>query len=156
MGHSGDVVLNQLTLVNGLIRRLLESQGIKSELESTQEIPFETKSKIQSMLKIQEKIYSKLSKQHQKQSNEKDLDLLIGNFHYYDKQYTKAISSYDKSLRADPKNIAGLINKGMAASKLGNHKEAISLYDRVLDISPKYFDAIYNKGLALIATEQYD
>ncbi|MGQ0772501.1 MAG: tetratricopeptide repeat protein, partial [Nitrososphaerota archaeon] len=155
MDSSHDIVLNQLYLVNGLIKRLIENQGIKTELDPSQkpELSFDSKSKIASMLKVQDRLQNKLPKQQQRQSIDKNLELLVGNFYFYDKQYGKAINFYEKSLKSNPQDISSLINKGITTSKLGNHKEAIALYDRVLEIDPKYFDALHCKGdsLALLS-----
>ncbi|MCA2003260.1 MAG: hypothetical protein LDL06_00645, partial [Candidatus Nitrosotenuis sp.] len=155
MGSSNDVALNQLYLVNGVIKRLIEDQGIKSELDLNKkpDLSFEKKSKILSMLKVREKIQDRLSKQQQKQSFDKGLETLIGNFYSYDKEYQKAMVYYDRALRVDPHQISAIIGKGIVTSKLGKHKEAISLFDRALEIDPQYFDALHCKGdsLALLS-----
>ena len=56
MGSADNIVHNQLALVNGLLKRLLENTGVKKELGSNLELTFEIKSKITSMIKIQERL----------------------------------------------------------------------------------------------------
>ncbi|WKT58564.1 hypothetical protein QVH35_04075 [Candidatus Nitrosotenuis chungbukensis] len=117
MESSYDVTQNQLHIVNGLIKRLIESQGLGTELninESTV-VSSENRSKILSMLKVRDKLHGRLPKQQSKQ--DKNLELLVGNFYYCDRQYAKAISSYDKLLKVEPNNLNSLINKGIATSK---------------------------------------
>ncbi|HEY8111005.1 MAG TPA: tetratricopeptide repeat protein, partial [Candidatus Nitrosotenuis sp.] len=156
MESSYDVTQNQLHIINGLINRLIESQGLGTELNTNEPtvVSAESKSKILSMLKVREKLQGRLPKQQSKQ--DKNLELLIGNFYYCDNQYTKAINSYDKLLKVDPNNLNSLVNKGIATSKLGNHKEAIALYDKVLEIDPNYFDALHCKGDSLTLLSKHD
>jgi tetratricopeptide (TPR) repeat protein len=151
MGSSNDVTLNQLYLVNGVIRKLIEDQGINLELNLNEkpDLSFEKKSKILSMLKVREKINERLSKQQQKQSFDKTLETLIGNFYSHDKEYQKALVYYDRALRSDPHEINAIIGKGVVTSKLGKHKEAIALFDKALEIDPQYFDALHCKGDSL-------
>ncbi len=122
MESSYDVTQNQLHIINGLIKRLIESQGLGTELNTNEPIAVSTESKLKilSMLKVREKLHGRLPKQQSK--HDTNLELLIGNFYYYDSQYAKAITSYDKLLKADPNNLNSLINKGIATSKIGNHK----------------------------------
>jgi tetratricopeptide (TPR) repeat protein len=135
-------VLTQLTLVNGVILHLIEDLGIGAEIHPYKkiEIPSDKKSKISGMLNLRDRLQNTLSRNV---PVDKNLDLHIGNFYYFDAQYTRSLGFYDKLLKQEPNNPQILVNKAICTSKLGNHKEAISLYDKVLQLNPNYFDLLH-------------
>lgn len=61
------------------------------------------------------------------------------------KNYTQAISYYDKILKIDPQNIHALNNKGNAMVKMGNAFDAIAYFNKALEIEPH--SLITNKNL---------
>ena len=69
MESSYDVIKNQLHIINSLIKRLIESQGLGTELNTNEPtvVSSENKSKIISMLKVREKLQGRLPKQQSKQ-----------------------------------------------------------------------------------------
>jgi tetratricopeptide (TPR) repeat protein len=61
---------------------------------------------------------------------------LKGNEHLYKKEYSNAISWYDKAIELDPNYIAAWNNKGLALSKSGKYEEAIEHYNKATELDP--------------------
>src|SRR3990172_10326879 len=89
-------------------------------------------------------------------STDKQIETLIGNFHYYTNQFDKAAIFYDKASKMDPKFIEPIFNKGDLLAKIGKYEEAILCYDIALSIDPNYFDALCSKGDSLVTISKHN
>jgi Flp pilus assembly protein TadD len=56
-----------------------------------------------------------------------------------------------KRSRANPRDVAALINRGNALHSLRRFADALAAFDAVLDLAPRNADARYNRGNALLA-----
>jgi tetratricopeptide (TPR) repeat protein len=71
-------------------------------------------------------------------------------------KYRKALDSYNKKLKLEPKNVLILYSKGRSLAELEEYKKAIKTYDKVLRIDPKNLDALNSKGRALAELEEFN
>ena len=72
------------------------------------------------------------------------------------KQPKAAISLFNQALKADPKNIQALYNKGLAQNQIRKYQDAITSFDRVLEIKPDDAPALNNRAIALGETGNTD
>jgi tetratricopeptide (TPR) repeat protein len=63
------------------------------------------------------------------------------------KNYTGAITDYDKAIELDPKNAATYTNRGVLKGEQGNLNEAITDYNKAIALDPKSVLAYYNRGI---------
>ncbi|MBU2446081.1 MAG: glycosyltransferase family 39 protein [Bacteroidetes bacterium] len=78
--------------------------------------------------------------------SEYDVYLNQGNFHFNQKEYSKAIELYKKSLMLRNYYITN-VNLGNALSLAGDLKSAEIAYNRAITQNPRYFLAYFNLGL---------
>jgi tetratricopeptide (TPR) repeat protein len=64
------------------------------------------------------------------------------------KDYDRAIADFDQSLTLNPKQVAGLINRGNAWQAKGYNDRAIEDYNQAIRIDQKNAIAFYNLGVA--------
>ncbi len=70
------------------------------------------------------------------------------------KQYRKAITDFNESLRKSPKNAGALNNRGKAQYLLGGYPAAIADFTQALAIEPTNVLYLNNRALAYIETTQ--
>ena len=63
----------------------------------------------------------------------------------------KALDSYERALKVDPKQNQTLALKGEALSALGRYEEAIQLFDSVLAANPRDVETLNARGIARLA-----
>ena len=71
------------------------------------------------------------------------------------KQYRKAITDFNESLRKSPKNAGALNNRGKANYLLGSHPAAIADFTQALSLEPTNVLYLNNRALAYIETSQF-
>jgi len=74
---------------------------------------------------------------------------LLGVIEIGNKQYTKALDLFIKSLEINPLNHVVYLNKGNALNELKRFDEALDSYDKAIEIKPDYSRAFYNRGITL-------
>ena len=87
---------------------------------------------------------------------EPDADAIIEARTYIEKgveyfafsQYEKAIKSYDKAIRLNPKTADAYNKRGVAYQALGQYDKAIQDYDKAIRLHPENASAYHNRGLA--------
>ena len=87
---------------------------------------------------------------------EPDADAIIEARTYVEKgieyfslsQYEKAIKSYDKAIRLNPKTANAYNKRGVAYQALGQYDKAIQDYDEAIRLHPENASAYHNRGLA--------
>jgi len=87
---------------------------------------------------------------------EPDADAIIEARTYVEKgieyfslsQYEKAIKSYDKAIRLNPKTANVYNKRGVAYQALGQYDKAIQDYDEAIRLHPENASAYHNRGLA--------
>ena len=85
-----------------------------------------------------------------------DADAIIEARTYVDKgvqyfalgQYEKAIKSYDKAIRLNPKTANAYNKRGVAYQSLGQYDKAIQDYDEAIRLDPENASAYHNRGIA--------
>jgi len=92
MASSYNVDQNKLTLIDGLLTRLLTEQKIqlKIDLKNQLQIPEDIRKKIESTLKVRASLMVKTSNQKNTLDINKQTETLIGNFYFYVGQYDLA------------------------------------------------------------------
>ena len=65
------------------------------------------------------------------------------------KNYSEAISWYDKAIELDPKFARAWSSKGSALNELGEYQEAIKYLDKAIELDPNFSMAWNNKGYTL-------
>jgi tetratricopeptide (TPR) repeat protein len=88
---------------------------------------------------------------------EPNVDTLFssGLSNYNIRQYSEAVSSFDKVLQIEPNNVTAQYLKGSSLYNQGNYSEAVSSFDKVLQIEPNNVTAQYLKGFSQYKQEDY-
>jgi tetratricopeptide (TPR) repeat protein len=73
-----------------------------------------------------------------------------------EKEYDRAIASYDKALEIQPDYYKALWYKGNALENLNRYEEAIASYDKSLEFNPNYYYSWNNRGNALRSLQRYE
>ena len=80
----------------------------------------------------------------------------IGRARYGLKDYSGAITAYEKAILAKAGNYPqAFYNQGLAYRRLNNYRQAISAYQQALAIKPAYPEAWYNLATAYMRSNQY-
>ena len=74
--------------------------------------------------------------------------LKAGEENFIRKEFTEAITNYDKAIELDPNNHVLYHNRGDAKSKLKQHEDAIADYDKAIELDPEDASAYYNRGIS--------
>jgi tetratricopeptide (TPR) repeat protein len=82
----------------------------------------------------------------------------MGNIFYWRKEYTNAISMYNKAIKLNSKNAMfydnlGNVYRGIAPANL---KEALANYNRAIEVNPKYAIAYLDRGSLYNDQKQFD
>ena len=73
-----------------------------------------------------------------------------------EKEYDRAIASYDKALEIKPDYYECWQSRGYALQNLNRYEEAIASYDKALEFKPDYYYSWHNRGNALRSLERYE
>lgn len=73
--------------------------------------------------------------------------LELGNQHYINKEFDRAVEYYDMALEIEPENYAILYNKGLALTQCGREEEAIESFRIPCELGSS--DALLSRGVAL-------
>ena len=65
------------------------------------------------------------------------------------RDYSKAISIYNRILQEEPTHTRALFNKAVCLQMSNRLPEAVKVYDQLLEVNPRDIDCLINKGLAL-------
>jgi len=66
-------------------------------------------------------------------------------------RYEEALSSIDKTIMLDPKDVDAWFNKGSLLYGMGRHEEALSAFDKVIELNPQDADVYHCKAIVLSA-----
>jgi len=80
----------------------------------------------------------------------------MGYVYNRNKNYTEAISAFDKSIDVNPNNTNSYYGKGNSLKALGKNVEAIELYRKAVEINPLNYRAYINMGTSYHTLEQLD
>lgn len=70
----------------------------------------------------------------------------LGNIHYYNREWSEAISSYEKSLNIKPDLIESYVGLGNTYTELDEYKLALNSYDKAISLDKKCLMAYNGKG----------
>ncbi|MDJ0592254.1 MAG: tetratricopeptide repeat protein [Pleurocapsa sp. MO_226.B13] len=70
----------------------------------------------------------------------------LGKLHYQQRDYSEAITAYERALTVKPDYLPALIGLGNAQKSSRLYQQATESYDRALAINPDYHEAWYGKG----------
>jgi tetratricopeptide (TPR) repeat protein len=70
-------------------------------------------------------------------------------------RFEEAIESYNKGIKANPKDFNIYNSKGAALKSLNKIKEAIKCFNKAIEINPT-IGSYYNKGEALCKLKKYE
>ena len=71
-----------------------------------------------------------------------------GNFHYKNRNFTKAIEYYLKSIESNPNEAPVFYNLGMSQFQLQRFEECLKSCTEALRLEPKYKKAFYRQMFA--------
>jgi tetratricopeptide (TPR) repeat protein len=80
----------------------------------------------------------------------------MGNYQLESGKPQDALSSYEKSLKLDPRAIPALVNMSMAYAHMGKNNEAEESLEKALKIEPENAAANFNLGLLLAEQDRMD
>ncbi len=70
--------------------------------------------------------------------------------------YQEALASYNYTLKANPKDLQALVDRGNVFSKLQRFPEALNSFEEAIAIDPNYYPAWVGKGSALFFLQRPD
>jgi tetratricopeptide (TPR) repeat protein len=82
--------------------------------------------------------------------------LAIAEVYLYCCRYDVAIVKCDKALEINPRNILGIITKGMTLTVIGRYQEGLVWFDKALEIDPQHIYALLNKGYTFDRLGKYE
>ncbi|MEH2275648.1 MAG: tetratricopeptide repeat protein, partial [Nostoc sp.] len=129
-----------------------ESSRILQDGNYEQYLTLTPEERTQKILEIQEL----LAENHQETSSQAELLLKLGNLHFSEQDYTKAIVSFDQALKIKPDNYLVWCLRGIVLNILGRNEEAIASYDQGLKFKPDLHLAWYLRGNALRHLKRYE
>ncbi len=66
---------------------------------------------------------------------------LLGHIESSRKEYSAAISAYNKSLSLNPKTVEAITGMGIVHRRMGDYDKASDYYHKAIDINPEYAEA---------------
>jgi tetratricopeptide (TPR) repeat protein len=72
------------------------------------------------------------------------------------RRYRDAISFYNRSIEADPRNATAYNSRGWAYYKIHDYRSALQDYNRALELKPNFPSALVNRAYTLWGMKQYD
>src|SRR3972149_3315794 len=77
-------------------------------------------------------------------------DVIYQAMSFLEKNQPKAaIVLFNQALKADPKNIEALYNKGLALNQIRKYQDAITSFDKVLEIKPDDAPSLNNQAIEI-------
>ena len=73
----------------------------------------------------------------------------LGNDYYDTHDYAKAIEAYQKSLKLDPRNADVLTDMGVCYRKSAQPELAVKAFRKAIEVDPDHAKALFNLGLVL-------
>jgi cytochrome c-type biogenesis protein CcmH/NrfG len=107
-------------------------------------------------LASQQKEIDRLLGEYQKNPQDLQTVIQLGNLYYDTQQFPQAVDYYGKALVLDPLNTDVRTDMGTAYFYQGLTKEAQDAFRKVIEIDPKKAQAHYNLGLSLSHGEGAD
>ncbi|MBF0501859.1 MAG: tetratricopeptide repeat protein [Candidatus Riflebacteria bacterium] len=89
-----------------------------------------------------------VQKRLQEDPEDRDALLALAMHQTIDKQYQKAVETYFRLLKIDPKNFHAFHNLGILYRKVGQYNDSLHCYQEALKINPNASTVYYNMGLA--------
>lgn len=77
----------------------------------------------------------------------KDLWIELGNLHFDNKNYAKAVEAYTKAVEFDPDNVNVIVDLGTSYFNLNKLAEAKQQFELVIGKDPNHLIALYNLGV---------
>lgn len=163
------IVLTVLLLVGGFVTYISVKSKAKDEARETAKKETEEWT-IKEGKETLEKIVNELGKvakeqieiavqnaQEEIKNQSKAEELFMqGNSFYYAKEYAKAIESYQKVIKVNPKRDDAYNNIGVTYNMQKEYDKAIESYQKAIDINPESDNAYYGLGLVYGKQEKYD
>lgn len=89
-------------------------------------------------------------------SSERELFVVLGVLCNLDRDYTKAIASFERALQLGPEDYSLLNKVGATLANSGRSTEAVGYYRRALQIKPNYVRAVVNLAISYGNLGEYD
>lgn len=128
--------------IAGNIYSLYKSGSIGSQQanipSSTQSIPMAQSGRMLS-----------LEREVEKNPNNLQAWLELGNLYFDTNKYGDAIQAYSKYLNLNPNNPDVWTDMGVMYRRNGNPNDAVSSFDRAIELDPQHEQARFNKGIVL-------
>jgi len=87
-------------------------------------------------------------------------DVLIhfnsGIHFYHQREFLKAIQSYQKVIELDPTYVEAYNNLGITYQMMGDMDRAFKAYEKAIEINPKYEKGYNNLGIQLFLKDRYE
>jgi tetratricopeptide (TPR) repeat protein len=76
-----------------------------------------------------------------------DLFIILGDLYAQQKQYVKALKTFEKAIQIDSKNVHARCRKGLALRALGKHAEALRVFEKLKEPVACQPDFLYFRAL---------
>lgn len=86
----------------------------------------------------------------EKDPNNNDALIKLGNFYFDHNRAEKAITYYTRALKIDPRNADVWTDLGVMYRRSGSPDQAIESFDKAIEINPKHEVSRFNKGIVLL------
>jgi cytochrome c-type biogenesis protein CcmH/NrfG len=86
----------------------------------------------------------------QKDPNDAEGWIELGNLHYDLGRAPEAIRAYEKALALKPNNADVITDLGTMYRKLGQPQKAVDLFRQAHRLDPGHFHSVYNEGVVLL------
>lgn len=134
----------QIQIVDKVIKRLLQHLGVKNEIqyfEKDLSIAPTLVAEINSLVDLKKRLVMNC-KEKFFVYKENSMDLMLGVFYYYIKDYEKSILIFDRIISHSSLCVPALHNKALVLHKQGRISEALVYYNRVVELDQKYIPLI--------------
>ena len=139
------LIVSCITMVVGFII------GVAFSVYKMQKNPTEThETSIGSMPSEQTNALSMLEAEVEKNPENIELWINLGNASFDSNQYPKAIKAYNKALALSPENANVLTDLGVMYRRNGQPEKAVESFEKAIEINPKHEIARFNQGIVYI------
>jgi type IV pilus biogenesis/stability protein PilW len=80
----------------------------------------------------------------------------LGVEFYHQRDFLKAIQSYQKVIEIDPTYIEAYNNLGIVYQEIGNSNKALEMYQKAIELNPQYEKAYNNLGILFYLKGRYE